>query len=117
MDIHLRIKQLVEKRGKSQEELANVLGVTPKTAHNYLNGHTKIEANQIPVIAKFLRVPSSYLFDNDLDLNTILSEPEYNYGKIDCDLCKQKDKTIAALEENIQLLKGQIEYLQFNNGR
>jgi len=112
MDIYLRIKQLMEKRGKSQEELGTALGVTSKTAHNYLNGNTKLEASQIPVIAHFLRVPVGYIFE-ETDIQNLLIEPEFLYdSKKECELCKSKDKTIAVLEENINLLKGQIEYLK-----
>ena len=102
----------MEKRGKSQEELGTALGVSSKTAHNYLNGNTKLEANQIPIIARFLRIPVSYLFEES-DIQNLLIEPDFLYEtKKDCELCKSKDKTIAALEENIELLKGQIDFLK-----
>ncbi len=112
MDINLRIKQLLEKRKRTQDDLAKEIGVSIRTMSNYLNGITNFEANQIPVIAHFLRVPVGYIFE-ETDIQNLLIEPEFLYdSKKECELCKSKDKTIAALEENINLLKGQIEYLK-----
>ena len=111
MDIDLRIKELVEKQRKTQDEFANAIGVSSKVAHYILNGKTKIEAHQLPLIANFLKVPIKYFYE-DIDLNNVLKEPEFVFEKTDCELCKSKDKTIAALEENIVLLKGQIEFLK-----
>lgn len=65
MDIALRIKYLLSRKKLEQKDLAKALNVSPKTAHNYLNGHTKITADQIPQIAIFLKVPIEYLFKDD----------------------------------------------------
>jgi len=63
MSISLRIKQLFEKRKDlEQKDLAKLLGVSTKTAHNYLNGHSKINADHIPAIAKLLRISISELY-------------------------------------------------------
>jgi transcriptional regulator with XRE-family HTH domain len=111
MDINLKIKQLLEKRKRTQDELAKAIGVSLKTISNYLNGITNIEANKIPDVARFLKVPVSYFFE-DTDMQNLLIEPDSTYERKDCEICKSKDKTIAALEENIVLLKGQIEFLK-----
>lgn len=113
MESYLIIKKLLERKKLEQADLANVLKVTPKTAHNYLNGHTNITIDQIPLIARFLKVPISSLFNEGEDLKT-LEEPLNDYTRHhDSDaLLKQKDETIQAKDETISLLKGQIEYLK-----
>lgn len=62
MNIHLRIKEIAEKKNITQDEIGLALGVTGKTAHNYLNGHTKISIEQLSVISKTLRVSIDQIF-------------------------------------------------------
>jgi transcriptional regulator with XRE-family HTH domain len=64
MAIYKKIKKLAEDKKLTQEELGKELNVSGKTAHNYLNGHTKIEADLLPGIAKILGVTISDLFDD-----------------------------------------------------
>jgi transcriptional regulator with XRE-family HTH domain len=112
MESYMIIKRLLERRKLEQADLAAALGVSSKTAHNYLNGHTKITIDQIPAIVKLLRVPYDILFQFK-ELN-ILQEPIENY-EVSTDyklLCKQKDQTIEAQRETIATLKGQIDFLK-----
>lgn len=112
MDSYLIIKKLLEVRKLEQSDLARVLNVTPKTAHNYLNGHSKIKIDQIPLIVKLLQVPYDSLFERK-SLKT-LEEPVVSYGSnVDYrSLCEQKEKTIEAQRETIETLKGQVEFLK-----
>jgi transcriptional regulator with XRE-family HTH domain len=108
MDIALRIKQLFEKRKDlEQKDLANLLGISTKTAHNYLNGHSKIIADHIPAIAKLLRVSISELYGIGNELkskNDIDSCLECIKKQLEIDELKNKnielnEKYIACLEE------------------
>lgn len=101
MELHLRIKELLERRKDlEQKDLANILGVSPKQAHNYLNGHSKIIADHIPAIAKLLRVPINSLFE-DTDTSDHINEAQQNYrvSRIDCLECITKQKEIDELKE------------------
>ena len=101
MELHLKIKELLEKKkGLEQKDLALVLGVTPKQAHNYLNGHSKIVAEHLPAIAKLLRVSIGSLFDesyNPTEANE--SEEHYHITRIDCTECISKNNEINALKQ------------------
>lgn len=114
MEIHLRVKELLERRRMTQQELGDALKVTSKTAFNYLNGRTKIYADQIPEIAMFLRVPITSLFQNDEDLNTLINEPLPDYV-LNNSNCKDKDILIESQQETIKLLKQRIEMLEGQN--
>lgn len=103
----------MEQRKFEQSELAKALNVTPKTAHNYLNGHTKLYADQLPLIAKFLRVPIERLFDESVDLQT-LEEPIVEYG-LNTDykiVCQQKDEIIKSKDDLIETLKADVAHLR-----
>lgn len=104
MELHLKIKELLEKRKDlEQKDLAQVLGVTPKQAHNYLNGHSKIIADHIPAIAKLLRVSINSLFDDKDISNEIMEEQlEYRITRIDCSECIAKQKEIEALKTALE---------------
>lgn len=102
MALYLKIKRLIEKnRRLQQKDLADALGVTGKTAHNYLNGHTKISADQVPAIAKLLGLTIEELYREDKEYNKktdsmIGFEPQ---TKFDCSECVAKQKEIDALKE------------------
>jgi transcriptional regulator with XRE-family HTH domain len=91
MSIALRIKQLFEKRKDlEQKDLAELLGVSTKTAHNYLNGHSKINADHIPAIAKLLRVSISEIYGAEKN-NQLINESTV------CLECINKQKEIDKL--------------------
>lgn len=112
-DIYKRIKEIAERKKIQQKEIAESLGVGTNTVNNWFQGNTSMKAEQIPLIARVLRVPISSIFDPKEDLLT-LEEPLKDYTRNhDSDaLLKQKDETIQAKDETISLLKGQIEYLK-----
>lgn len=101
MELHLKIKELLEKRKDlEQKDLAKILGVTPKQAHNYLNGHSKIIADNIPAIAKLLRVSINTLFD-DVDSSAKSEEEQHQYKmkSVDCPECIEKQKRLEKAEK------------------
>ena len=56
------IKDLRIIAGLSQEELANMVGVSEKTVSYWENGHNALKYDNIPIIAKALGVPEYKLF-------------------------------------------------------
>ncbi len=57
-----RLRELRTTAGISQEKLAEILGVAPKTVSYWENGHNAVTFNKIPAIAKALDVPVYKLF-------------------------------------------------------
>ena len=56
------IKELRILQGLSQEQLSELIGVSPKTLSYWENGHNTISLNKIPVLANALGVPIFRLF-------------------------------------------------------
>lgn len=116
MELHLKIKELLKgKKYLEQKDLAEILGVSPKQAHNYLNGHSKIIADHIPAIAKLLGVSINSLFEN-IDKPDIACEEKqvYKVSLIDCMECIKKQKEIDRLNDQ---LNDKTELLDFYRGK
>ena len=60
----LRIRQLREQIGMSQEELATALGVSRTTVTMWENGHSMPPASKLPTIAAFFKCKIDDLYDN-----------------------------------------------------
>jgi len=79
--------------------------VTGKTAHNYLNGKTKIDVEIIPLIAKALRVDINELFESKNQSEkksyfTHLEDPESKYKT--CPECLEKQKKLDEMYDQLQ---------------
>ncbi len=57
-----RLKQLRLQANMSQEELAEQVGVAPKTVSYWENAHNPVTLSKIPLIAEALNVPVYKLF-------------------------------------------------------
>ncbi len=62
-DIGERIKERRKELKISQEELAEILGVTYQQVQRYENGTNKLNVENIQIIANALSVPLSYFFE------------------------------------------------------
>jgi len=60
------LKQLRMFRNLTQEQLAELIGVSPKTLSYWENSHNTISFNKLPIIAKALDIPvyRLFVFDN-----------------------------------------------------
>ncbi len=58
-----RIRERRVMLGLSQQQMADMIGVTYQQAHKYERGINRISAGRIYEIAQVLRVPVSYFFD------------------------------------------------------
>jgi transcriptional regulator with XRE-family HTH domain len=58
-----RIRERRVMLGLSQQQMANLIGVTYQQAHKYERGINRISAGRLYEIARVLRVPVSYFFD------------------------------------------------------
>ena len=80
MTIGKRIKELREKRGMSQVDLADKISVSKQTLYKYENGIiTNIPSDKIEGIAKVFNISPSYLMgwkDDDADSDGYYTNPE-----------------------------------------
>lgn len=80
MTIGKRIKELREKRGMSQVDLADKISVSKQTLYKYENGIiTNIPSDKIEGIAKVFNISPSYLMgwkDDDADSEGYYTNPE-----------------------------------------
>lgn len=58
-----RIRERRVMLGLSQQQMADMIGVTYQQAHKYERGINRISAGRLYEIAQVLRVPVSYFFD------------------------------------------------------
>ncbi len=58
-----RIRERRVMLGLSQQQMANLIGVTYQQAHKYERGINRISAGRLYEIARVLRVPVSYFFE------------------------------------------------------
>lgn len=58
-----RIRERRVMLGLSQQQMANLIGVTYQQAHKYERGINRISAGRLYEIAKVLRVPVSFFFE------------------------------------------------------
>lgn len=107
--IYKKIKEIAERKKIQQKDIALGMEVGINTVNNWFQEKTSMKAEQVPQIARILRVPISSLFDQTEDLKT-LEEPLVEYGAKA--LLEQKDETIKAKDEIIEMLKGQVDFLK-----
>jgi len=60
-EISQRIFDLLKAQGKTQKELAAVLGIDPSSVAGWKRDNTNPKAEYLPLIAKFLNVSGDYL--------------------------------------------------------
>ena len=76
------LKYLIEKSGKSREEIANELGFPGHSRiSNYLHGHSSPRSNDLMAIAKYFKVSVDDLTGTDLKKHkTQVEEPQTSYS-------------------------------------
>ena len=60
-EISQRIFDLLKVQGKTQKELANVLGIDPSAIAGWKRDNTNPKAEYLPIIAIYLNVSGDYL--------------------------------------------------------
>jgi transcriptional regulator with XRE-family HTH domain len=65
--ISARVEEARIMAGWSNKELGSKLGVTHQQAGKYCNGSNRITAGKLYFIAKELKLPMSYFFDDSID--------------------------------------------------
>ena len=80
-EIGEKVKKKRRELGISQEELAEILGVTYQQVQRYENGMNKLNVENIQVIADALDAPVSYFFGNGK--KDLVSEGSAGYLPLD----------------------------------
>ncbi|MBK8025140.1 MAG: helix-turn-helix transcriptional regulator [Chloroflexi bacterium] len=65
-ELGIQIKQAREKRGLSQEQLADLISRDQRAVSEYENGKRRIAVTEVPKLARALGVPILYFFSGDL---------------------------------------------------
>ena len=89
--VGIRIRERRVMLGLSQQQMAELIGVTYQQAHKYERGINRISAGRLFEIAQVLRVPVGYFFEglgdrDDTDLPTrqrMCLEVARNFAQID----------------------------------
>lgn len=75
-ELGLKIKQIRQKAGLSQERLAEMVGVTFQQIQKYENGHTTLNIHKLQQIAKALHFPIKDFFQDVPDERIRLTSQE-----------------------------------------
>lgn len=91
----MRLRELRNKSGLTQNEIANKLGVSGQTILNWENGIYEPKINQLILLADLFGVSIDYLVERKPGIN-----------RID-DICKELDK--ISKEEFIEFIKNSLK--------
>ncbi len=106
---HLNIKRLRELKNWSQEFMADALGISTRAYSKIEAGETQLNIKRLNEISEILQVdPIKILL---FDAKNVFSEKQQSTENTQ--LMAQYEKTIAVMEEQIQLLKTMLN-LQSN---
>lgn len=104
MRIGLKLKEILKEKKLLQNEFAKMIGVTENTVSNWIKGGN-ITVTNLENICKALNIPINYFEEDGILL--VAEEPESPYRK-KCEMCEVKNKLIAALELNNQMLLNEL---------
>ena len=83
------LKILRERKGVTQAELANVLGITQQAVARWEKEKSEPDNNTLKQLAKYFSVSIDYLLDNEKNNLPVFNDDEtkliYNYRKLDGD--------------------------------
>ena len=97
MNLGEKILELRKKKGFSQEELGDRIGVTRQTISNWELGETSPNPGQLKLLSKELNVSIDELLDNDI--KTVLEEKVSNTEKLSRLILKLINQSIEFLHQ------------------
>lgn len=74
-EIGARLRELRKRKGLTQEQLAEMMGVTPQQVHQYENGSSRLNTDKLQAAALAVSVPVASFFMGG-DVESTLSEEE-----------------------------------------
>lgn len=118
--MYKRIKEIAEKKRIQQKEIAEALNVGVNTVNNWFQENTSMKAEQIPLIAKVLRVRIDQLFQEvgtPLKDNYQITEIKLDTVEDGCQKCREKDVEINKWKDKyIYLLENGVPKKETPNG-
>lgn len=91
-----RVRYLRKLAGISQEKLAELTGLSPKTISYIENSKNTLSFNKLPLLAKALGVPEYKLF--------VFTDSENNRENLDLLLDSATDKEINAITDMVKIV-------------
>lgn len=67
LSVGSRLRQARQLAGASQEEVGAAIGVSFQAVQKYENGENRLSAGRLAAAAKFLTVPMSFFFQDDIE--------------------------------------------------
>ena len=61
MQIQQRLKEMRIERGKTQENIAKLLGIEKQNYYRYEKGKSPLKAEQIKIICEYLNISADYI--------------------------------------------------------
>ncbi|NLN48990.1 MAG: helix-turn-helix transcriptional regulator [Clostridiales bacterium] len=114
-----RLKQLREKAGWTQEELAAKLNLTQSTIAYYENDRKKPTLENAKIIARLFNISLDFLIGFTDNINDVALKEEYNNYSISCDILEDIRKLSPQgkkdLENFIELLKLRDKQLEIKD--
>lgn len=101
MNIYNNIREIAEQKKIQQKEIAKAMNVGINTVNNWFNGNTSMKAEQIPIIAKILRVSIDSIFKENFEKITKAEDPSAEYHR-KCVQCEEKDRLILELNAELR---------------
>lgn len=93
------MKEKLRYTGKSQKEIANLLGISTQNMNSYLNA-ADVRSGFIERLSSVLNLPVSYFYGEAVDEGkTIVSGDQLQLLK---ELLKEKERTIQILMKNVK---------------
>ena len=106
-DFIMEVEQRIAKRvnearlmaGWNHGKLANHLGVTHQQAKKYMDGSNRISAGKLHFIAKALRLPITYFFEEHEEDRILPLKLTRNFSKLSQ---KQQERVMNIIEEIVK---------------
>ncbi len=108
-----RIREIRQKRGLNQQDMADKLNLSQSAYAKIENGHTTLDVNRLLVLSEFLEVPiSDFLPSQKGTMFQFNSKDGYQVEHFYADgrqLLKDRDRQISHLEKEVLFLRNLIE--------
>jgi len=105
------IKNLMDKKKLTQDEISQMIGKNRNTITNYFTGKTKIDVDTLEDVAKALEVPVSYFFEDKEDVKKIINNTNGNIqvGQNNKSTAKTESEALAVCRKEVEWLKKEVE--------
>lgn len=104
------LKEKLRHIGKSQKELADMLGVTPQSVNAILSA-SDVRSGTIERLAKVLKLPMSYFYDDGTTVNNVSATGVNTGASVNGDVNIGGNERVKYLEELLKEKERTIQIL------